>query len=243
MTSKEQFLIDLFEFTYLKSLRKDTYLKDIEAIKKKFQSELTNVGMYLDTIGDLSSYAESLPSEIHLRRDQLKSARKQDLYLIDCNLNMIGYVLPILGTIPSEKTEEFVQCLVAYWNTSFPSNKINVSTIEDIQGGFRTRLCYISTAVCESLGKDDACYELQLLRDFRDQILRQTEEGKHLIEQYYDIAPTIVKRIQKRDDAKQIFTRIWDRYLSQCIKYIEVNQHELSVELYTEMVHELKEYH
>jgi len=65
--------------------------------------------------------------------------------------------------------------------------------------------CFITTATCETLGKPDNCYELNLFRDFRDNWLERQPDGKALIQEYYDVAPKIVNSINKRKDAN-IFT-------------------------------------
>ena len=71
--------------------------------------------------------------------------------------------------------------------------------------------CYITTAVCKSLNKPDDCYELNLLREYRDQYLMGTKDGE-ICKEYYNIAPTIVKRIDRSPDASEIYADIWEKY-------------------------------
>ena len=59
-------------------------------------------------------------------------------------------------------------------------------------------------------------------------------------DRYYNIAPTIVKRIDKRDDAKEIYNRIWTDYLTPCIHLIEENEKEACKEVYSDMVRSLQ---
>lgn len=56
-------------------------------------------------------------------------------------------------------------------------------------------LCFITTAVCDSFGKADDCYELTAFRNFRDKWLVNQADGKNLIAEYYNIAPKIVEKI------------------------------------------------
>ena len=65
--------------------------------------------------------------------------------------------------------------------------------------------CYISTAICTSLGKDDDCYELNLLRKFRDDVLLKSSIGSKLVESYYDCAPTLVNQINSLDNYIEIY--------------------------------------
>ena len=62
-----------------------------------------------------------------------------------------------------------------------------------------------------------------------------------MVHEYYDVAPSIVKHIDRREDAKQIYEGIWQQYLSPCIRLIENDQNEACVDLYRKMVYELKD--
>ena len=62
-----------------------------------------------------------------------------------------------------------------------------------------------------------------------------------MVHEYYDVAPSIVKHIGRRADAAQIYEDIWQQYLSPCIQLIENEQREECVDLYRQMVYELKD--
>lgn len=103
--------------------------------------------------------------------------------------------------------------------------------------------CFITTAVCESFGKADNCYELSTLRSFRDDWLSQSPGGEELIEKYYQIAPKIVEEIDRRDDRKEIYLNIYERYLKPCLQFIENQQYEACRDLYRNMVLSLEHQH
>ena len=70
-----------------------------------------------------------------------------------------------------------------------------------------------------------------------------SEEGEEAVRTYYDLAPTIVKHIDRREDAGEIYRNIWDVYLDPCLRMIEQKQYPECQELYTRMVRNLqKEY-
>ena len=70
-----------------------------------------------------------------------------------------------------------------------------------------------------------------------------SESGKEIVEEYYNIAPTIVKRIGRREDAGAIYKGIWEQYLRPCIRLIEEGRKEECKDRYSEMVRTLeKEY-
>ncbi len=100
--------------------------------------------------------------------------------------------------------------------------------------------CFITTAVLKNFSKSDDCYELTTFRKFRDEFLTKEFDGKFLIEEYYKIAPTIVKNINSRDDADEIYKKIWDKYLKDCLKLIERGEMKKCKNKYVEMVQNLK---
>lgn len=69
--------------------------------------------------------------------------------------------------------------------------------------------CYITTAVCESLGLGDDCEILQMLRKFRDDYCG----GKPGLKVYYATAPGIVRAINKRGDARECYRQLLRRYI------------------------------
>jgi hypothetical protein len=55
--------------------------------------------------------------------------------------------------------------------------------------------CYLTTACVNAMGFSDNCFELTVLRNYRDSILLKTPHGKKAIREYYIIAPQIVSAI------------------------------------------------
>ena len=189
-----------------------------------------------DSDSVMKEIAQVLPDKIHHILDLQTSKRKKENVLLPYNMAMSTYVIPLIRYTRSDVLEELVDLMVESWNDNGVSLDIKKTTFENIKTGFKTRLCYITTAVCESLGKGDDCYELNLLRDFRDNYLLSNEDGKKLVDEYYDIAPTIVKRINKCDDAKGIYHTLWEDYIQPCIKMIESGKLTDCGQKYKEMV-------
>ena len=50
-----------------------------------------------------------------------------------------------------------------------------------------------------------------------------------------------MNRINKRDNAEEIYGGIWDSWLSGCVHLIEAGEKEACREKYMDMVYELKE--
>lgn len=189
-------------------------------------------------IDEIAGY---LPGKMHALLAKENSKRKKENLLMQYNLGMVAFVIPLLRYGRLEVYEKIVDKMVTLWNDNeFPMN-ISKSTFEDIQSGFKPHFCYITTAVCKSLGKADDCAELTLMRNYRDEYLARQEDGADVIEEYYDIAPTIVKRIAKREDADAVYREIWQKYLNPCISLIKADRLEECRDMYMDMVRSLRE--
>lgn len=101
----------------------------------------------------------------------------------------------------------------------------------------RKKGCYLTTAVCEYLGKPDNCQELQTLRHFRDGWLSEQPEGKALIERYYDTAPAIVRAMKASPQYAQYCSRLWEEYIQPCLRFIAAGDNKSCKEHYVAMVH------
>ena len=102
-----------------------------------------------------------------------------------------------------------------------------------------TGKCYLTTACCEYYNKSDDCAELTALRAFRDNVLLKTDEGKKLVEEYYQTAPQIVDKLKEIGDDKN-YVFIYDTIL-QCIKEIDNKDYDTAVKTYKNMVYTLKD--
>lgn len=103
--------------------------------------------------------------------------------------------------------------------------------------GSNGSFCFISTVICEYLGKSDDCAELNILRNYRDNWLRNQPEGQQLIVEYYNNAPLIVSRLKASDNYESHCQYLWDNYLQPCIYFVENKQYESCKKLYIEMYH------
>ncbi|WP_170466873.1 CFI-box-CTERM domain-containing protein [Ruegeria arenilitoris] len=99
------------------------------------------------------------------------------------------------------------------------------------QGGW----CFLTTAACEKNGLPDDCYELQTLRDFRDNFLCNSAEGTELVEEYYRIAPSLVPLVKEGPLA----TWAWER-IKMTVSQIEEGKTAAAIETYREMVRVLQ---
>ena len=100
--------------------------------------------------------------------------------------------------------------------------------------------CFITTAVCKNFGKSDDCYELTMLRNFRDRWLINQTDGKSIVKEYYEIAPKIVAKINQFENSSEIYRRILKSYIAPCLKLIESGKFTDCKNKYVEMVQNLR---
>lgn len=98
------------------------------------------------------------------------------------------------------------------------------------------RKCFITTAICESSGKPDDCYELTEFRKLRDEYMLKDNRHKKLVDRYYEIAPDIVEGINARPNSDRIYERLNKKYLFPALEAIKNGQFERAVMIYRSMV-------
>lgn len=97
-------------------------------------------------------------------------------------------------------------------------------------------LCFITTATCVALNKEDDCEELLAFKHYRDTVLIYESDGSELIREYYRIAPRIVEAIESEKDSKQLYQKLWDDYIVVGYKYLLKNDMIKAKETYVNMV-------
>lgn len=151
------------------------------------------------------------------------------------------FTVPMIRETKLEVAEIIADTIITEWEKRYPLQKFSKADYVEIRDGFKKRkLCFITTAVCDSFGKADDCSELQAFRTFRDSYLLKTEEGARLVDEYYDIAPSIVNTINVLEEQDEIYRSLWRKYLSPCLGYIERGQEMECKKVYINMVEELK---
>jgi hypothetical protein len=120
------------------------------------------------------------------------------------------------------------------WGRS-ESNSSKNPTTGDVQekGG-----CYLTTACVQHLQErfDDNCYELTVLRWFRDNFVSK-EDIKH----YYETVPVIVSAINEEENSDLVYNYIYDNVVDYCVKQIENGNYEEAYNRYKNSILVLEE--
>jgi len=98
--------------------------------------------------------------------------------------------------------------------------------------------CYLTSACMRYFQErfDDNCYELTVLRWFRDNFV-----SKEDIEHYYEVAPIIVETINKEEKSGIIYDYIYDNIVDYCVEQIEQGNYEQAYSRYKNSVLTLEE--
>lgn len=235
-------LEELYRLTMVYEFHKTTYEQHMDSLKERYAALFEMIAAVCDESEEnAEAVAQCIPEYVSKELRREPSRRKRDMKALDHKMNMVSFFVPLIGEMPSAKAKDVSGRMVELWNEKMPEYKIGHSDYDKIRNGFRKgTFCYITTAVCESLNKPDDCYELTTLREYRDGYLMSTESGRKIVEEYYNIAPTIVKRIGRRSDAGEIYRGIWEEYLDPCIRLIEEDKKEECKERYSTMVRKLE---
>lgn len=178
--------------------------------------------------------------------DAVKGRTKRENLRLNLNLYMVSYFLPAIIAYqnqcggPKEDREKLTKAICDKWSEGF-GQQIQAADYESIQNGFKNKLCFVTTAVCQGLKKPQNCREIVLMKHYRDDYLANLEDGDALIREYYDIAPTIVKRIAKEAFPEEKYRYLWNAYISKCVSFVENGEKERCRDLYETMMSELKE--
>lgn len=248
MEKVKEELIRLYEdmFGKVREFKRETYKRLFEAGYEKHGEIISHIsglcsGKDEAEAGRIIEELAAVLPEYACQKAQRFSGRKRQSSTVDYNMNMVIYVIPILTYTRDEICIRVATRAVELWNEKkINSLVLGISSYEDIAGGFRKGLCFITEAVCTRQGKEDDCYELTVLRRYRDHYLMRSGEGRALVEEYYTTAPYLVQILNMQPDASEIYERIYRRFLSPCIRCVEEKNYEGCKHIYIDMVRSLQ---
>lgn len=231
----------------VKAFKKDSYSGLFENHKQVNYAFYTSIKQVLISAVDVeeldSIYRQIAGAFIEEQKAALEQVRKKNdkfSMQMDKNMFMVIYVLPAIKEIRADKADRLAEVICEEWRKAFKDSNISAADYDSIAQGFKRKLCYVTTAVCLNLNKGEDCEELRLIKEFRDGYLSSTEEGQALIDEYYDIAPTLVKRIAKDAGAQEKYVWLWNTYIAPCVEYIKNGRPGDCKETYCDMMDVLR---
>jgi len=100
--------------------------------------------------------------------------------------------------------------------------------------------CFLSTACINHMNLDDDCFELEILRYFRDTFVISLDNGNELIFEYYENAPKILFEISKSEKKDDILEYIY-KSIIKIVEYIELEDNQMAFDNYKKMYQRLKQ--
>lgn len=208
---EEQSVLESIGFTYYAV---EDYRKALEFLLKC----KSQYALYM--CGRIYQYGKgTIPQDIYKARDLLNESAKLG------NQKARVEYQKVCGWIEANEYKKRVRASTDYSTTSSYS-------YESSSGG----LCFITTATCVALNKQDNCEELLAFKHYRDTTLINDSDGEELIREYYRIAPRIVEAIEEEVNPITVYKQIWKRFISIGYKYLLMNDLVNAKKTYIDMV-------
>jgi hypothetical protein len=104
-------------------------------------------------------------------------------------------------------------------------------------------VCFIATACAEARGLPDDCYELSLLRIFREEYVAKLPDGEAVLAEYREKAPKVVSAIKAlgEERAGEIWEHLYERGVSRAVELILSGMWDEAFGVYEAMCHEMEE--
>ena len=99
--------------------------------------------------------------------------------------------------------------------------------------------CFLTTACVEYKGLPDNCFQLEILRKFRDSYVKALPGGAALLEEYYLKAPIIVKKLKNSNTHQEELLNLFNE-INRAVNLIRQGKYQKAVQLYTSISKQLE---
>lgn len=99
--------------------------------------------------------------------------------------------------------------------------------------------CYITTACVEYMGLSDDCYELNILRHYRDVLVENDEDFRKSVLEYYRKAPVIVQKIVASENKDKILSYLYNELVKKSVNLLTNNKVEEAKKHYLNIFYQL----
>jgi TPR repeat protein len=168
--------------------------------------------------GKMYQYGNGVAQDLPKARDLFNEASKKG------HRQAAVEYAKVCGWIASNNSRDTYSSSKSYATTSYSSSPS------------RSKGCFLTTATCLALGKEDDCEEIFAFKKYRDEHLINDDNGSNLIREYYRIAPEIVKKIEQEENKDAIFQYLYDRFIAVGFGYLLENDLVKAKATYIQMV-------
>lgn len=211
-------------------------------INKKDESIIENIGFIYNAIGDYrkaldfllkckSQYAVYTSGTIY---QYGKGTVPQDIYEAKKLFKRASNLGHKKAQVEYQKVCGWIEANEYKQKEKSSNNYSNSSsyTYESSSGG----LCFITTATCVALNKQDNCEELLAFKHYRDTTLINESNGPSIIREYYRIAPRIVEAIEQEVNSVDVYKKIWEKFIIVGYRYLLQDNMDKAKQTYINMV-------
>ncbi len=172
--------------------------------------------------GKIYQYGDVLSQDLQKSKSYFEKAVKQSHPYAEIELHKVT------GWIQSNQVKQ------SYSSSRSYSSSSSVSSYSSSKSW-----CFLTTATCIALGKEDNCDEILNYKKYRDEHLRFDDNGRDLIVEYYRIAPGIVEKIDAEKNAKELYLQLYNQYIKVGYDYLQKSDLVNAKRIYIEMVQQL----
>ena len=167
--------------------------------------------------------------------------KKNTMHTENYVYHYVAFAVPAILYDHRRYSDQLADLLLETWNSRYPRRKLAKASFETINGGFKHKWCYITSAVARSLSLPEGRYALACFRRFRDEWLAKQPQGALAIMEYYLTAPAIVQAIDRSPSRALVYREIWEKHLRHCLSLYEKKHYPQCRRAYEEMVGRLRE--
>ena len=152
-------------------------------------------------------------------------------------LNNISMMKPGVGFYCHKKQDYFpLDDSCSSWLFGYQENsKVTDEDIEDAMKALKPKEgCFITTIVCELLGRSDDDSLLETMRSLRSYM--SGAGYTPLLVQYDTVGPVIAQRLHDDVNGKVVANGLLAKYLNNCMFLVQNGQYDDAVSIYYEMV-------
>ena len=96
--------------------------------------------------------------------------------------------------------------------------------------------CFLSTAITRGTGRPDDAAELEVMRAFRDHVLMKDPKLRDLVLHYYEVAPKVVKALDRRPDADELYQHLREQFLMPGVKHVLAGDVPQALKTYADLL-------
>jgi len=101
--------------------------------------------------------------------------------------------------------------------------------------------CFLTTAICDMLGMEDNCYGLNVMRNFRDNILVNDSRYYPLLAEYEVVGPIISENMYNDEHGIEVAEYYFENYIYDIVINLSTRKdYNDAVDKYVEMVNDFK---